>query len=429
MLNKAALFADLGYEPHPGQQLVHESKALRRVLACGVRWGKTQCAAMEAIAAALAPARRACGWVVAPTYDLADKVFREVALFVAQHLRHRVEKLSEHDRFLLLRNMAGGISEIRGKSADNPVSLLGEGLDFVIVDEASRLRPAIWESYLSQRLIDRRGWALLISTPRGKGWYFDAFQRGQQRDPDFASWNAPSWTNPYLDKDLIDRERARLPERVFRQEYGGEFLEGSGAVFRYVREAATGQLQEPQPHESYFAGLDLARVEDFTVLVIMNRKCEVVFVDRFHRLDWSLQIVRIKAAVQRYHRAKVYVDSTGCGEPIYENLRRENLDVFAYPFTAKSKAALIDNLSLLLEQRKVVLPRPDLWPDGIDEIEGFEYSVTETGAVRTSAPSGTHDDCVIALALAAWHLRPRFEDTWIPVPAVLITVDDPYEWR
>jgi len=48
-----------------------------------------------------------------------------------------------------------------------------------------------------------------------------------------------------------------------------------------------------------------------------------------------------------------------------------------------------------------VLPRPDLWPEGIDELEAFEYSVTDSGNVRTSAPSGIHDDCVIALALAA----------------------------
>jgi len=38
----------------------------------------------------------------------------------------------------------------------------------------------------------------------------------------------------------------------------------------------------------------------------------------------------------------------------------------------------------------------------IDELEAFEYSVTENGNVRTGAPSGYHDDTVIALALAAW---------------------------
>ena len=164
--HKAAFFADLGYEPHPGQWPVHLSNAPRRVVACGVRWGKTRCAAMEGLAAAMAPAERSIGWIVAPTYDLADKVYREIVDVVGRHLKHRLIALKEAERRLLLRNMAGGISEIRAKSADNPVSLLGEGLDWVIVDEAARLKPSIWQGHLSQRLIDKRGWALLITTPR-----------------------------------------------------------------------------------------------------------------------------------------------------------------------------------------------------------------------------------------------------------------------
>ena len=59
----------------------------------------------------------------------------------------------------------------------------------------------------------------------------------------------------------------------------------------------------------------------------------------------------------------------------------------------------------MLEQRQLALPRAELWPEGIDELESFEFSVTDTGHSRTSAPSGMHDDCVVALALAAWKVR------------------------
>lgn len=74
-------------------------------------------------------------------------------------------------------------------------------------------------------------------------------------------------------------------------------------------------------------------------------------------------------------------------------------------FTQASKAALVNNLALLLEMKKVGLPRPDLCPVLMDEMEAFEYSVSDSGNVRTSAPSGTHDDCVIALSLAVWQRR------------------------
>lgn len=404
-LSKRALFRMLGYEPHPGQIAIHRSTAPRRIVACGTRWGKTTAAAMEGLAAAMAPVERSIGWVVAPTYDLADRVYREIELVAARHLRHRIVAIKEHERRLILRNISGGLSEIRAKSADNPTSLLGEGLDFVIVDEAARMKPFIWEGHLSQRLLDKRGWALLISTPRGKGYFYDLYLRGQGRDPDYQSWNYPSATNPFLDAEQIEAERWRVPEAVFRQEYLAEFLEGSGAVFRFVRENAIGVWQEPVADAVYVAGLDLARTTDYSVLVIMNRERHVVFVDRFARLDWSIQVARIRAAVERYNNAHVLVDSTGSGEPVFESLREANVWVQPYSFSQKSKAAIINNLALQLEKREIVLPRPDLWPEGIDELEAFQYSITDNGSVRTEAPYGQHDDCVIGLALAAWASR------------------------
>lgn len=405
-LNKAAFFEDLGYCPHDGQREVHLATEPRRVIACGVRWGKTVCAAMEGLVAAMEPGERSIGWVVGPTYDLADRVFRELQVRALTHLRHRVVAMRESERRLILRNMSGGISEIRAKSADNPVSLLGEGLDFVIVDEASRLKPTIWQSHLSQRLLDKQGWALLISTPRGKGYFYDLYRCGRGDDADWKSWNYPSWTNPLLDRGLIEQERARIPERVFRQEYGAEFVEGSGAVFRNVRDAATGAFRPPAHGMRYYAGLDLAKVEDYTVLSVLDRDCNLVHVDRFHRIDWPQQVQRVQATLARYLDALVYVDSTGAGEPIFQALWRAGVRAVAYPFTARSKAALIDNLALMFEQGKIHIPTPEAWPDGIDELEAFEYAVTEQGNVRTGAPSGAHDDIVVSLALAAWHLRP-----------------------
>lgn len=405
-IDKLKLFADLGYVPHPGQLEIHLADVPRRVVACGVRWGKTKCAAMEGLVAALQPAEHSVGWVVAPTYDLAARVFREIVLTVRKHLSHHIRGLSESDGSLRLLNMAGGLSEIRTKSAESPESLLGEGLDWVIVDEASRIKRTIWQEYLSQRLIDKDGWALLISTPKGKGLFYELFRRGLGEDPRWRSWNSPSWTNPRLNRELIESERELQPEKAFRQEYGAEFLEGEGAVFRYVRECATGAWQERADGCEYFAGLDLARVEDFTVLAILDRDRRLVFVDRFRKQDWSIQLQRIKAGLDRYGNPDLYVDSTGAGQPIYEQLRSEGVNAFGYTFTRQSKDALINNLALLFEQKKVVIPRPEIWPEGIEELEEFEYSITESGSVTTGAPGTGHDDIVIALALAAWWHRP-----------------------
>ena len=192
-------------------------------------------------------------------------------------------------------------------------------------------------------------------------------------------------------------------------------------MFRNVRECATGDLRKPVPGESYWAGLDLAKVEDYTVLVVINADREVVHVDRFHRLDWSLQVARIRAAAERYNHARILCDVTGVGDPVYEALCAEGCSVDPYPFTSRSKNALVENLALLLEQRQITIPRPELFPPLVDELEAFEYSVTDSGNVRTSAPAGQHDDAATALSLAAWQVRPnRVEPsiTWLDGPLI-----------
>ena len=223
-LDKLALFRDLKYEPHAGQVEVHLSAAPRRVLACGVRWGKSKCAAMEAVAALLEPCERSIGWIVGPSYDLANRVYREVEAVLREHLESRIIECNPREHRIIVCNLGGGRSELRAKSADNPISLLGEGLDFVIVDEASRLKPEIWGSYLSERLLDRCGWAFLASTPRGPDWFYEAFELGQGEDSGYQSWNFPSWSNPYLSEAAIELERQRLPPEVFAQEYAAEFV-------------------------------------------------------------------------------------------------------------------------------------------------------------------------------------------------------------
>ena len=223
-LDKPALFRDLGYEPHPGQLDVHLSRAKRRVLAAGVRFGKTTVGAMETLAALLCPCDESMGWVVGPDHFTADRILKKVQVKLEKYLAHRIVEIDNRRHRIVVRNLGGGLSVVEGRSADNPNSLLGEGLTWLIVDEAARLKAEIWTEHLTQRLVDRDGWALLISTPRGPGWFHRLFARGQGEDPAYESWSRPSADNPLLDVEAIEQERERLPEETFLQEFGGQFV-------------------------------------------------------------------------------------------------------------------------------------------------------------------------------------------------------------
>jgi hypothetical protein len=156
-LSKRALFAQLGYTPHPVQLAIHRSSAKRRVVACGTRFGKSTCAAMESVATLLDPCDSKLGWLVGPQYEATNRIFNHVVRLVTTHFPLRVRLHNPREHRLVVTNLGGGMSELRAKSADRPDGLLGEALDFLVVDEAASVRGSVWDECLAPRLIDRNG--------------------------------------------------------------------------------------------------------------------------------------------------------------------------------------------------------------------------------------------------------------------------------
>jgi hypothetical protein len=171
------------------------------------------------------PRDRTLGWVVGPTYELTRRIFERVVAAVRTRLAHRVIEHLPREHRILVVNFAGGTSELRARSADRPDGLLGESVDFVVVDEAASIREGVWDECLAPRLIDMHGWALLIGTPHGRGWFYEQFKLGQKRrDPAYESWQAPTTQNPHVDAALIEAERKRLNADLFAERYEAEFL-------------------------------------------------------------------------------------------------------------------------------------------------------------------------------------------------------------
>jgi len=222
-LRKLALFQSFGYVPHATQLLVHKSRAKRRVVACGVRWGKSTVGVHEVIAELLWPRERALGWLVAPTYETTKRIGERVVMALQQHMPHRIVAIDARERSITVANLGGGESVLRARSADRPVGLLGESLDFLVVDEAAQINERVWTEHLSPRLLDCNGSALLLSTPDGGGWFHDEYARART-DSAYAAWSFPTSGNPRIDPALIEAERTRLPSAVYRSQYLAEFV-------------------------------------------------------------------------------------------------------------------------------------------------------------------------------------------------------------
>jgi len=132
-------------------------------------------------------------------------------------------------------------------------------------------------------------------------------------------------------------------------------------------------------------------------VAVMNKARHVVAFERFNKIDWVYQKRKIISVAKKYNGARVLIDSTGVGDPIYDDLSRE-VDVRGYKFTHASKNDLINNLGIHVSERTVSFPNI---PELVQELKIFGHVKPGSKKVVYEAPDGYHDDCVIGLALAA----------------------------
>jgi hypothetical protein len=385
---------DYVFQAHPAQAEVLAGSRRFNVLACGRRWGKTILGVDRAIECAMAGFP--VGWF-APAY----KYLKEPWRLLNEQLRALIVRSNETEKVIEL--VTGGRVDF-WSLRDNDDAGRSAKYARIIVDEAAMVRRlgSWWAEAGRPTLADYQGDAWFLSTPKGRNFFWSLFcDQGEA----FARWQMPTATNPYIAAEEIEAARASTPERAFRQEWLAEFIDESGGVFQGVFECVEPGMGEAHPVDGqrYYMGVDLARYEDWTVLCVLDASGRQVYLERFNQISWERQIAAIERVARRY-AATVLVDSTGVGDPIYERLRALGLPVQPFHFTASSKDQLIDNLAILLEQQRLKLMDNEVQTN---ELISYEYEQLASGRLRANAPQGMHDDCVIALALAAWAMSAR----------------------
>lgn len=278
-ISELPLYEKLGWLPHDGQRRIIEAPARNRVVAAGRRFGKSEVGGHKLVQEALNTrmvktrldelGKRREYWVVGPSYIDSEKEFRvlwnELSKAGLRDHFDRPGSYNNPEQGDLHLSLWGGRFTCHAKSEKHPDSLVGEGLSGVILAEAAKLKASTWNRFIRPALADYNGWALMTSTPEGKNWFYDMWQRGQDPTrPDWWSMRAPSWLNPYVypqgatdgaiaevrlalearevvDADLfarigLDHEIgdlvADLTEEAFNQEIGALFTEFVGRVFK-----------------------------------------------------------------------------------------------------------------------------------------------------------------------------------------------------
>jgi hypothetical protein len=358
--------------------------------------------------------KNSLNWWVAPSYAQSKMAYRTVKRLLP---KDTFVEYKADLKLVLLEPDGTEHSTIEFKSGDNPDTLRGFAVNFVVIDEAARVPEESFISVLTT-LTQTHGRAIIISTPKGRGWFYEIYERGNKmfRDgstkypagtkdpwPEWRSVRLPTWANPTVPKIALEELKRNLSADQYRQEVAAEFLLESAGVFRGIRSCMTAgpQREAPLPGHQYIMGIDLARINDFTVLTVIDReRMHVVYHERFNSISWNVQYYRIIETARAYNQALCLIDATGLGDPIVETLQQAGVHAEPYKISnSMAKQQLIEKLRVVIEQGTVSFPQI---PVLLEELEAFEYEYTSNGTIRYSAPAGRHDDCVISLALAVW---------------------------
>ena len=283
--------------PHPGQeQVIREAKRFN-VLACGRRWGKTQLGINLAIEAALGTETRPpqpVGWF-APTYKHQSEVWRELTW----RLSPVAKRINAAEYRIEL--VTGGTIEF-WTLANTKDPARGRKYGLVVVDEAAMVKDLeeIWNQAIRPTLVDLRGAAWFMSTPKGRNYFHTLYARALEDGATWAAWNFPTASNPYIPNEELEEARQEMPEIAFRQEHLAEFVDLEGAVVRreWIRVADAPELKTLEVYQGVDLAISTREDADYTAVVTVGK-------DKEGRI-WVLDAVRTR---ETFHRVLELIKS------------------------------------------------------------------------------------------------------------------------
>lgn len=337
--------------------------------------------------------------LASPIFAQSKKCFTDLAK-AAGDRNPLIESTNGSDLIMTFRNG----SVIRMVSAESKHNLRGFTVSgILVIDEAAFVPEEIWTEILMPTTVIRGKKVLFISTPNGFNWFRDLHILGEsETHPEWKSYRIKSENNPYMDRSILEMAKLILPEKAYLQEYEGVFVEGSGSVFDFIASATINQYKPgPEQGRKYYAGLDLAISNDYTVLVILDDEGNVVDFFRENKTSWE-QIINKVAEKIKYWNAITQVEKNSIGSVVYEQLRTlcgNNL-ILGFNTTQQSKQDIIEDLKLSFAKHTINIPTKTLNPQMHIELASFGYKLLPSGKISYQGASGMPDDIVMALAIA-----------------------------
>lgn len=402
------------------QQNVFKDTHRFKVVAAGRRCGKSRLSAVSLLIEALNCPEGSAVMYIAPTLGQARSILWDLL-----HDLGRPVIKSSHVNNLEITLVNGRKILVRG--ADNPDSLRGVSLTYVVLDECAFIKQDIWEKVIRASLSDKKGRALFISTPSGRNWFYDVFNLGKDdQDEEWKSWHFTTQDNETIDPKEIEAAKRTLSSFAFKQEYLSSFDTAGADVFK---EEWFKLAEEPQ-YGSYIVAIDLAgfeevgknagaskkRLDETAIAVVKLEDNGNWWVHKIQHGRWDIRetAVNILKVIRDYQPTSIGIERGALKNAVlpYLNdlMRKNNIYAHIQDLTHGNKKKtdrVVWSLQGRMEHGRITFNDQEDWGEFRDQLVMFPTA-------------GVHDDLVDALSyidqLAIANYNQDYEDDeWEPL--------------
>ncbi len=247
-------------------------------------------------------------------------------------------------------------SQIKPFSGVYGDSIRGTKLRGAVFDEVAQVPPKTWSECAGPALSDTKdSWVLFIGTPNGIDLFSELYDQGQDPNlPWIASKRFTVYETNAIDPKKLEQQRLGMSENSFRREYLCDFAASAEDQLMNVEdvERAMQRYLEMNYHESdfqkeqranVFMGVDVSRLGDDSsaIFVRTGNRAELVYMQR--GLDTTALADAVVQMYRKYKPDALYIDGTGVGGGVVDQVRACNIECHDINFSSKSTDPMYAN--------------------------------------------------------------------------------------
>ena len=294
--------------------------------------------------------------VISITEDQAMNMLQKIMLYLFDNYKKDIAK-GKHKPTKHKVRLVNGAECITKAVGQYGLGVLGMTVDIIVPDECAYLPEAIWTS-ITPMLLTTGGKLWLLSTPNARqGYFYEAYTNPEMGFKTFhvnSEEVAAQRPEPQraIMLDYLKREKERMTELHYAQQYLAQFLEELNQLFPDDLIDSLQTLQRDSssvtPSGEFYLGVDVARMGgDETTFEILE-KINNIFYQReniIHKYTLTTEtIAKVLELDVLYQFKKIYIDDGGLGVAVFDQLLKED--------QTKRKVIAINNASRAIDVDK-----------------------------------------------------------------------------